>query len=130
MNRIVSAALLCSALALSSCAVLTGSQSIAMADNYAKKKQYNDAVATYRAILHEHPDSIYASDARYGLAMALVSSDNPQKDYAQALREFEAFSKLYPNDSRITEVHNWISILKIIEDLKRLDIRHEERRRK
>ncbi len=122
---------------LSSCAVLSGTRSISAADNYLKKKQYSNAVAAYREFLQEAPDSFYAADARYGLAMTLVAADNAQKDYAQATHEFEIFVKLYPNDKRSSEAQNWVAVLKAlndqnkrIEQLKRLDIRHEERRRK
>jgi outer membrane protein assembly factor BamD (BamD/ComL family) len=122
---------------LSSCSVLSGTRDIASADALFKKKQYANAVAAYRNMLQETPDSFYSADARYGLAMALIAADNPQKDYAQALHEFEAFYKLYPGDWRVSEVRNWIAVLKTlsdrsrsIEQLKRLDIRHEERRRK
>ena len=124
-------------LPLLSCAVLTGSRNISTADSFFKKKQYSNAAATYRKMLQEHPDSFYAADARYGLAVTLASFDNTQKDYTQALHEFEIFYKLYPNDRRVPEVQNWIAVLRTlndlsrsIEQLKRLDIRHEERRRK
>jgi outer membrane protein assembly factor BamD (BamD/ComL family) len=130
------AVMLLSIVLLSSCAVLTGTRNIASADNYFRKKEYTNAASAYRKMLQETPDSPYALDARYGLAMTLVAADNPQKDYAQALHEFEAFQKLYPEDWRATEVLNWIAVLKTlsdrnrsIEQLKRLDIRHEERRK-
>lgn len=123
---------------ISSCAVLTESgRDLYSADSLSRNKKYSDATATYRKMLQEHPDSLYAADARYGLAMSLVAFDNPQKDYAQALREFEEFAKLSPEDSRMPDVQNWIAVLKTLSDrnrsleqLKRLDIRHEERRRK
>lgn len=137
MKRSLMAVMLLSCVLLSSCAVLTGTRNIASADNYFKKKEYANATSAYRTILQETTDSPYALDARYGLAMTLVSADNPQKDYAQALHEFEAFHKLYPEERRAPEVLNWIAVLKTlsdrnrsIEQLKRLDIRHEERRRK
>lgn len=87
-------------------------------------------------MLQENPDSLYASDARFGLAMTpLVAADNPQIDYAQALHEFEAFYTLYPRDWRAPEARNWIAVLKTlnkssrsIEQLQQLDIRQEERR--
>ena len=137
MRLVVSTLLLCLLICISSCAVLTGSRDIALAESFVKQKQYHSAVTTYREILRESPNSFYAADARYGLALALMASDNPQKDYAQALHECEEFSKLYPNERRIAEIQNLIGILKTvtslnrsIEELKKLDIRHEERRRK
>jgi len=120
-----------------SCAAITGTQEISAADSLLRKKQYSKAAMSYREMLQQHPDSLYARDARYGLAMTLISFDNPQKDYYQALHEFEVFYKMYPNDRRLPEVENWIAALRAlhdlssnIEQLKRLDIRHEERRRR
>lgn len=115
----------------SGCVLLTESgRDLYSANNLVLDKKYNDAIATYRKILHDNPDSYYAADAKYGLGMAHIAFENPHKNYAQALQEFEAFVKLAPNDGRVPDVQNWISILRTIEDLKRLDIRHEERRRK
>lgn len=137
MKRSLMAVMLLSIVLLLSCAVLTGTKNIATADNYFKKKEYANAASAYRKMLQETPDSPYALDARYGLAMTLVAADNPQKDYAQALHEFETFHNLYPEERRTPEVLNWIAVLKTlgdrnrsIEQLKQLDIRHEERRRK
>jgi len=122
---------------LSACSVVTGTRNITLANNYFKKKQYASATAAYRKILQETPESFYASDARYGLGITLVSADNPQKDYAQALHEFEAFHKQYPDDWRTPEVLDWIAVLKTLSDrnrsldqLKQLDVRQEKRRGK
>jgi hypothetical protein len=88
-------------------------------------------------MLQENPDSLYASDARFGLATALIAADNPTIDYMQALHEFEVCYALYPGDRRAPQARNWIAVLKAlnessrsIEQLKQLDIRQEERRRK
>jgi TolA-binding protein len=81
-------------------AVLTGTRNVASADTSFKKKQHASAAIAYRNMLQENPDSLYASDARFGLAMTHMAADSPQKDYAQALHELEAFYKLYPGDWR------------------------------
>jgi outer membrane protein assembly factor BamD (BamD/ComL family) len=124
-------------LLLSSCSIITGTRDIAIADNFVQKRDFANAVSAYRKLLEENPDSFYARDARFRLAMALIAADNPHKDYLQALHEFEAFAKQFPNDRRTAEIQNWIVALrtltdlsKNIQDLKKLDIRHEERRRK
>jgi tetratricopeptide (TPR) repeat protein len=136
MKRFFFGITLASLVLFSSCAILSGTRDIASADNYFKKKQFANAVSAYKKMLQDNSDSYYASDARYGLAMTLVAADNPQKDYTQALHEFEAFYKSYPEDWRAPEARNWIAVLKTlndrsrsIEQLKRLDIRHEERRK-
>lgn len=121
---------------LSSCAFITGNQDISLADALFEKKHYSEATDTYRKFLRENPNSLYASDAQYNLAKILITADNSKRDYVQALHEFETFYKLYPKDVRNLEVQNWIAVLKVlnkrsksIEQLRRLDVRHEERRR-
>ncbi len=107
------------------------------ADSLFREKQYSNAISTYRKVLREYPDSSSAADARYNLALALAFYDNPQKDYPQALQEFEEFLKLYPNHERAQEAQNWRQVLKTldrlnksIEELQQLDIKHEEKRKK
>lgn len=123
--------------ALSSCAVMTiPGRAVRTADGLFREKRYNDAVIAYRKVLRDHPDSAWAAEAKYNLALALAFYDNPQKDYAQALQEFEEFLKLYPDHERAQEAQNWRQALKTldrlsknIEQLKQLDVKHEEQRK-
>lgn len=115
------------------------------------EKRYNEAVAMYNKIMDESPDTKVAADAHYQIALIHAIHDNSQRDYSQAIHEFSEFLKIHPADSRAPEAQNWISVLsfiqeikkengilrkdneqlhKSIEELKKLDIRHEERRRK
>jgi outer membrane protein assembly factor BamD (BamD/ComL family) len=85
-----------------------------------------------------------AADALFEAAYLQAFYDNPHKDFAQALQGFDEFLKRYPDHARAQEAHNWHFVLKTIldtkkendrlnqsiEELKKLDIRHEERRRK
>jgi TolA-binding protein len=88
-------------------------------------------------VLRDYPGSSSAAEARYSLALTLAFYDNPQKDYPQALQEFEEFLKLYPDHEKAQEAQNWRQVLKIldhlnksIEELQQLDIKHEEKRKK
>jgi len=108
-------------------------------------KKYDEAINVYRKMLAASPapSAEDAANASFGLAYATAFYDNPQRNYPQALQEFEEFLKLYPNDARSREAQNWRSVLRIIvdirkenehlsksiEQLKKLDIRHEERRK-
>lgn len=108
-----------------------------------KEKRYKEAVAAYKKIAADSPGSTLAADALFELALVHATPDNPQRDYAQATHTFEEFLKLYPDDKRAHEARHWIAVLKAvlelkkenerlnnnIEELKRLDIRHEERRK-
>jgi outer membrane protein assembly factor BamD (BamD/ComL family) len=109
-----------------------------------KEKRYKEAAACYKKIMAESPDSALAADALFELALINVHHDNPQRDYAQAIRSFAEFIKRYPDNRRADEARTWISVLKTVQELKKqnehlnesikelkqLDIRHEEKRKK
>jgi TolA-binding protein len=93
-------------------------------------------------VLQQHPNTEWAPEAKFGIALVCVSADNPQRDYAAAIKEFDEFLSLYPSDKRASEAKNWRQILKVlletkkdndrlnknIEKLKQLDVRQEEKR--
>lgn len=107
-----------------------------------KEKRYNEAVAAYKKIAADSPRSALAADALYEIALVHLFHDNPRKEYEQAIRTFEEFLKFHPDNKRAPEAQNWIYILRTIQELKknneqlnmsikelkRLDVRQEERR--
>jgi TolA-binding protein len=112
--------------------------------NRVKEKKYQEALSICRKIASDSPQSPVAADAFYETAYLLVFYDNPQKDYNQALSGFDEFLKRYPDHAKAEDARNWRGVLKTIldarkenehlikniEQLKKLDIRHEERRGK
>ena len=114
------------------------------ADGFIKEKRYNEAIAAYNKISQESKGSERGANALYASALVRVFYDNPQKDYALSLQEFDEFLRLYPSNEKVREAQNWRYFLKMmlelkkenehlnesIEQLKRLDIRHEEQRRR
>ena len=98
----------------------------------------------YRKILSASPAPapVVAAKAQYDIAFILAYYDNPQRNYTQAIQELDEFLRLYPDDARVREAQNLLFMLKAvidlkkenehlnksIEQLKKLDIRHEERR--
>ena len=109
-----------------------------------KEKRFKEAAAACNNIMADSPDSPLAADALFEVALINAHHDNPQRDYAQAIRTFAEFLKRNPDNRRADEARTWISVLKTvqelkkqnehlnvsIEELKQLDIRHEEKRRK
>jgi TolA-binding protein len=109
-----------------------------------KEKRFKEAAAVYNKIMSEAPDSAPAADALFELALLNAHHDNPQRDYVQTTRTFAEFIKRYPDNKRTEEARTWISVLKTvqelkkqnehlnesIEELKQLDIMHEEKRKK
>ncbi len=130
---------------LSACALLTGpGRKLHIADCYFRDQKYAEAARMYRRVLREYPRSSLAASARFDLAYTLAFYDNPHKDYGQALQEFDEFIKTYPDDERVEDAQNFQYIIKTlyetkknnerlnksIEQLRRLDIRHEQKRAK
>jgi len=118
------------------------SAKMAEAQNLLRKSDYAHAIAEFRKVIQEHPNTAWAANAKYGIAMAYVSANNRHKDYAVAVAEFDEFIDQYPKDERISEARNWRHALKVlletkkendrlnknIEKLKQLDVRQEEKR--
>lgn len=114
------------------------------AADFVKEKKYSKAIAAYHKIAASSPQSPLAADSLFEVAYLQAFYDNPQKDYAQALEGFDEFLKRFPNHSKAGEAKNWYMILKTIvdtkkenerlresiEELNKLDVRHEEQRRK
>jgi outer membrane protein assembly factor BamD (BamD/ComL family) len=115
---------------------------IAEAHGLMQARKYAEAAAAYRQFLQEHPGTEWAPEAKYGIALAAVASDNPQKDYAAGAAEFDEFLVQFPQDKRAGEAHSWRSALKsllesrkendrlhkTLQKLKNLDVQQEERR--
>jgi len=109
---------------------------LAAANGLYEAGKYGGAAAAYRKIFQEASGPA-AAEARFGLAATLAAGDNPQKNYAQALRAFEEFLKLHPGHPKARQARDWQQVLraleqvnKSIDQLKRLDISHEEKRKK
>jgi tetratricopeptide (TPR) repeat protein len=114
------------------------------ADRLFREKKYPEAAACYQKIAKESSSSGRGADALFAEASVRAFYDNPHRDYALALQQFEEFLKRYPSDGRAREAQNWRAVLRVlveqrkenerltqsIEQLKKIDIRHEEKRRK
>ncbi len=144
--------MLCSSLGLAGCARPSAPTDLPIApvtelqnaENLFTQRKYTDAVNAYRQILTDSPapTPAVAANAQYGIAFILAYHDNPQRNYALAVQKLEEFLRLYPDNARVREAQNLRFILKAfidvkkenehlnksIEQLKKLDIRHEERR--
>lgn len=150
MDRIILAIVLVPVLAAGTgCARFTAQQDdaaaaakVTEAQKLLRESKYAPAIAEFRKIVREHPNTEWAAKAKYDIAMAYVAANNPQKDYAIAIAEFDEFLAQYPQDERIPEARSWRQALKVlldakkdnerlnknIEKLKQLDVRQEEKR--
>ena len=94
----------------------TARRKIMEAQTLAQGLRFAEAIASYRLILLEYPNTDWAREAKYSIAQAYVSADNPRRDYAVAIVEFDEFLSLYPSDKRAAEAANWRQALKVIID--------------
>lgn len=107
---------------LTGCAVLKSlpfseeSKKYQEAEAYFEQGQYKDAYGAYRAIAAT--DSPWAEQAKFNAAYVLVYHKNPDKDYAQAAREFEEFLAHYPSSARAGEANTWLAVLKMFDQTK------------
>lgn len=134
--------LLLTLICVSACAALMNPE-MARGDALFRKQKFPEALESYRKILSLPYSPQRDAAARYAIAVTLAYYDNPHRNYAQALEAFDDFLQRYPNHERAVEAQNWKSVLKTlhdekreceelktrIEQLKRLDIRHEEKRK-
>lgn len=117
-------------------------QQIKTAEQLQKAGKFSDAVEAYRRITHDLPNSDLAATAKYSIALIHVDVENPEKDYAQALVDFEEFIAQFPQHKRVNEAKSWRQVIKLaldakkenerlsknIERLKQLDVKQEEKR--
>jgi outer membrane protein assembly factor BamD (BamD/ComL family) len=128
---------------LSACARIKGYRDAEYADSLFNKKQYAEAIAEYDRIAREARGTNRGANALYFSASARVYYGNPDNDYVRSMQAFDEFLQIYPNDSRAEDARNWLHTIKLvvelkkenerllkkIDQLKKIDIRHEERRR-
>jgi outer membrane protein assembly factor BamD (BamD/ComL family) len=152
MTRITTLTLLLCTLIASGCArFLTGPpggeaakplQLFEAAERHQRAGNFARALETYRAIVQRHAGSELVAAARYNIALIHVLASNPEKDYAQALAEFEEFLVRFPQHDRVEEAKSWRMVIKMtldakkenerlsksIEQLQQLDVKQEEKR--
>jgi outer membrane protein assembly factor BamD (BamD/ComL family) len=109
----------------------------------AKAGRYEQAIEAYRQTAEESRTEA-AAEALFQSAYLLAYYRNPHRDYALARKAFERYISRYPHGPRLEEAKNWQVILgtileqganlarlnKTIEELKKIDISHEEKRDK
>ena len=113
------------------------------ADRFVNEKQYTEAAAAYDKIAKESPATERGANALFAAAATHAYYENPRKDYLKAFQLFDEFLKSYPASDKFRDAQNWRAVLKTvlelkkendrlnksIEQLKKIDIRHEERRK-
>jgi outer membrane protein assembly factor BamD (BamD/ComL family) len=141
--RILLVILLCG---LSSCAGMQQMQDPELwkAESLEQEEKFKEAADAYEKLADQYLGTSRGEEALFSAGRVRSRHDNPQKEYQRALQDFDEFIKTYPNSDRAGDAQTWRSLIrtilelkkenerlsKSIEELKRVDIQHEERRRK
>jgi len=122
--------------------VPTPAEMIRKANALSTTGKFAEAADIYKTVVQNNQNSSWAGTAQYETAMLSLASENPQRDYAQALAKLEEFLTQYPQHEQAFDARNWRQAIKTlldlrrendrlhknIEQLKQLDMRQEEKR--
>ncbi|HLV30791.1 MAG TPA: hypothetical protein VKY57_04400 [Chitinispirillaceae bacterium] len=89
------------------------------ADSLFNAGNYEYAKLKYAKVRDSKPESQFSRIAQYQLGYINIYYENPFSNWEAALREFELFASLYPDDFRIGEVNSWIRMLVTMRSFKK-----------
>jgi outer membrane protein assembly factor BamD (BamD/ComL family) len=95
------------------------SQLLSEADSLFDAGNFEVAKLKYAKVIDTRPESEAARSAQFNLGYINVYYDNPFANWEAALREFKAFSSMYPDDVRIDQANSWIRILVVLQSFKK-----------
>ena len=92
-----------------------GAKKFREAETAFEEGKYREARASYQALAEDLSDQRRAERAQFNAAYLLVYSENPDKDYSRAAREFEEFLVRYPSGALAGEARSWHDVLRSFE---------------
>ncbi len=109
-----------------------------------QEKKFKEAAELYESVATRSPGTALGAEALFSAARVRCQFDNPQKEYQHALQDLDEFLRIYPDNGLAGDAQDRRSLIRTIlelkkenerlsnsiEELKRVDIRHEEQRRK
>ena len=117
---------------------------IQLAGSLVQEKKFKEAAELYEKVAARSVGTALGAEALFSAARVRCQYDNPQKEYQHALQNLDEFLKTYPDSELAGDAQDRRSLIRTIlelkkenerlsnsiEELKRVDIRHEEQRRK
>ncbi len=109
-----------------------------------QEKKFKEAAELYEKVAAGSPGTALGAEALFSAARVRCQFDNPQKEYQHALQDLDEFLRTYPDSQLAGDAQDRRSLIRTIlelkkenerlsnsiEELKRVDIRHEEQRMK
>ena len=89
------------------------------------KGDYEGALEENKKVLSRYPDRAPGDEALYNMGLIYAYL----KDYKKSLEAFSRLLKEFPQSSRNEEARIWTGVLNAIEEIKRVDIEIEEKKK-
>ena len=86
------------------------------AANFMEHAKFREARELYLSLASSQPAVPHTEEATYKAAYILIRHKNPDKDYARAAREFEAFLIRFPASALAESARTWVSMLQNFEE--------------
>ncbi len=78
-------------------------------------------------MIEDYGASSVHANAHLQLAWLYANYKNPKMDYKKALKEFETFRSMAPDEAKTDEIQNWLSILRAL-DLSEKELQQKQER--
>jgi chromosome segregation ATPase len=90
-------------------------------------EDYAQDTARLEKRIQEQGDASGRARLRLQLAWLYSSCKNPRRDYVKALKEFETYLSLVPEEAGDNEIHDWLCILRQLERSENESMKMRER---
>jgi len=78
---------------------------------FTAQKDFNSALEEYQAVLALADDTCPADEALYAMGFIFAHSDNPDRDYGQAIQWFEHLAEEFPESPLADQARTWTTAL-------------------
>ena len=108
-----------------SCATFKGGEYLLRSQMLLAKGDYEGALKENKKVLSRYPNRAPGDEALFNIGLIYAYL----KDYKQSLESFKRLLKEFPESPRIEEAKVWTGVLNAIEEIKKVDIEIEEKKK-
>ncbi len=108
-----------------SCATVKVDEDLLRSQMLLAKGDYEGALKENKKVLSRYPDMAPGDEALFNIGLIYAHL----KDYKKSLESFRRLLKEFPESPRIEEAKVWTGVLNAIEEIKKVDIEIEEKKK-
>ena len=108
-----------------SCATVKVDEDLLRSQMLLAKGDYKGALEENKKVLSRYPDRTPGDEALFKIGLIYAHL----KDYKKSLESFRRLLKEFPQSARIEEAKIWTGVLNAIEEIKKVDIEIEEKKK-